>query len=88
MCHHVDDMSARSPAEDTRMLAFGTPSTAQLLAVKSVAKLFATSEDTVRRLIASGRLRAINVSPRPGVGRAIWRVRVEDVWAFLDNPRG
>lgn len=59
-----------------------------LLAIKTVADMFSVSEDTVRRLIESGRLRAINLSPSPGKSRAVWRVRVEDVRAFLDNHGG
>jgi len=45
--------------------------------------LLGTSPDTVRRLVRSGRLRAVNVAH--GKTRARFRVREDDLAKFIDD---
>jgi excisionase family DNA binding protein len=51
----------------------------RMLTVEEVARRLATSEETIRRWLRSGRLRGV----RLGATRAGWRVSEEDLAAFL-----
>jgi excisionase family DNA binding protein len=50
-----------------------------MLTVEEVARRLATSEETIRRWLRSGRLRGV----RLGAARAGWRVSEADLAAFL-----
>lgn len=49
---------------------------------RTAAKYLGVSPRQVQRLIASGRLRAIDVAA-PGAGRPTWAIRVDDLRAFI-----
>jgi len=51
----------------------------QMLTVEQVARRLATTEETIRRWLRSGRLRGV----RLGATRAGWRVSEVDLAAFL-----
>ncbi len=52
-----------------------------MLTVEEVARRLATSEETIRRWLRSGRLRGV----RLGATRAGWRVSEADLAAFLSE---
>lgn len=51
-----------------------------------VAERYRISPDKVRDWIASGQLRAVDVSAQPGIGRPRWRISPTDLIAF-ENSR-
>ena len=51
-----------------------------------IAEIYRVSDDKVRAWIASGQLRAFDVSARPGIGRPRWRIHPCDLIAF-ENSR-